>query len=389
MTQDELAGFWCYTREDDSHDGGRIVDLSFELCREFRMISGKMLTIFVDREDICWGEQWRARIGEALDTTTFFFPVVTPLFFESVECRRELLQFSGQARSLGISDLIMPLIYVGVSDLSTSSDNAKTLVSEMQFVDIQDLRFMDAGSPAYRRRINELAKCLVDVARKLSEAPQRTASEVASAEVNCGPQEDGETHDDDEGGLIDLIARFEEDLPLWQQTIEEFPGIMEEISTSVQAATEKVRRGDEEGRPFAYRIVVARELASQLSDPARRMVELSERYVSQLVAVDPGVRALIRAASEGNRSPEELDAACELFRAVRVLVSESLNAASSLKDLADTLAGNARMSRDLRPVLREIRSGLQGAMDGKSIIQEWERQINATGIDCESSPTSA
>ena len=89
MTQDELAGFWCYTRDDNSQDSGRIIGLSSALANEFRMISGKALTIFVDREDIQWGEEWRVRIGEALDTTTFFFPIITPLFFESEECCRQ------------------------------------------------------------------------------------------------------------------------------------------------------------------------------------------------------------------------------------------------------------------------------------------------------------
>lgn len=144
-----------------------------------------------------------------------------------------------------------------------------------------------------------------------------------------------------------------------------------------------MKRGDEEGKPFADKIVVARELAAQLSEPAKQMLDLGESYASRLVAVDPGVRALIRAAIEGEKTPEEVAAVCDFFKTVRQLVAASVETATSLQGLAGTLAANARMSRDLRPVLREIRTGLQGVLDGQSVIQDWERQIDAAGIDCD------
>src|SRR5215208_356587 len=95
------GAFWSYAHEDNELDGGNVVQLAQRLREEYSLITGGALSVFVDRTEIEWGDQWRRRIDESLAETTFFIPVVTPRYFSRPECRRELLTFVGKAEALG------------------------------------------------------------------------------------------------------------------------------------------------------------------------------------------------------------------------------------------------------------------------------------------------
>jgi len=92
MSIEATAGFWSYAHEDDMLDGGNILKLSRLIMEEYNLLSGEPLSLFVDRNDIAWGEEWRERINSSLAETTFFIPIITPRYFTRPECRRELLE---------------------------------------------------------------------------------------------------------------------------------------------------------------------------------------------------------------------------------------------------------------------------------------------------------
>lgn len=134
------------------------------------MLTGTRIDVFLDRTDITWGQEWRRRINEGLEGTLFFIPVISPRYFQSDECRKELLTFAAHAESLGVRELLLPLVYVPVPDLSSDdpSDEAVALVARTQYVDWTELRLEDQDSPAYRRAVNALAARLVGIAHDAS-----------------------------------------------------------------------------------------------------------------------------------------------------------------------------------------------------------------------------
>jgi hypothetical protein len=230
--------------------------------------------------------------------------------------------------------------------------------------------------------VNQLARDLVEIVERVGDLPARTSSELASVAIGHEDSLPEDDNGDDEPGLVDLIAKVEEDLPAWTETIQAFGPVMEEFASRTQSAAEKIERGDNEGKGFAYRIVVSRELAKELAEPAARMVELGETYASQLIEVDPGVRALIRLGTDSQPTGDDLATVCEFFQVIREMVHASRENSQTLQGLVETISANAKMSRDLRPVLREIRTGLRGVLDGQSLIDDWERQIDESAIEC-------
>lgn len=69
--------------------------------------------MFVDHY-IKWAEVWKERVDSALQTTTFFIPVLSPSFFRNDECRREFIESHTKAKSLGVSEFPLALRYISV-----------------------------------------------------------------------------------------------------------------------------------------------------------------------------------------------------------------------------------------------------------------------------------
>jgi hypothetical protein len=372
---DELraVGFWSYVRDDDDAEGGRIRRLAQAIQNEYTVLTGESLRIFIDRDDISWGEEWRRRIAEALAGTTFFIPVVTPRYFKSEECRRELLTFAMHAQSLGVSELLLPLLYVDVPGLADDNeDEAVALVARTQYERWTALRLADEQSPEYRQGINTLAMRLMEI----SEAVTESSAVVRKAETALAS---------DEPGLIDILADAEAALPRWSEAMERFGPLMEQIAGLSVEATTRMERSDAAGKGFAGRIVAIKALASALDPLTSELLELGTTYASELVTVDSGVLTIIRQA-EGEVEEASRAEVCEFFESIRGAASASREMAGSLAEVIETLRAGAGLSRDLRPPLKKMEDGLRRVMDGQSVMDEWVRLMDESNIDCADMP---
>ncbi len=52
------TSFWSYVRDDDTALFGKIGDLRDDLRRIYKLMTGDSIEIFMDRDDIGWGQQW-------------------------------------------------------------------------------------------------------------------------------------------------------------------------------------------------------------------------------------------------------------------------------------------------------------------------------------------
>ncbi len=263
--------------------------LARDVAAEFEMLNVEKINLFLDRDDIDWGEDWRGKLDESLASIAFFIPVLTPRYFMSSECRRELQFFAQRARNLGIEELVLPLLYVDVPSLheETPSDDLIALVKTFQWEDWRELRFSDVNSGEYRRGVARLAQRLVEANRKAEE------TDVAAAALELEPlAEDA----DDSPGLLDRLAAAEETIPQWQATLEGISREIELIGPLINDATADINRANAQGKGFAARLAVARKLSQRLREPAKNIWSLGNESVSQLHQIDPGLRAIIEQA---------------------------------------------------------------------------------------------
>jgi PAS domain-containing protein len=379
-----FAGFWSYVHEDDRNSGGRILSLADRLTEAFDLLSVEPLTLFVDRE-IDWGSEWRKRIDKELQETTFFIPIITPHYFRSEACRKELLDFSRAARDFGVEQLILPIYYVPVQELERDhlTDEAMALVKSRQWVDLRDARLLDEADSEHRTVVNGLAERLLEIAEDI-EGP--SSSPLSGGEVvpkgygpHPGPTIPSDSVDevDDEGaGVLELLAKGEEALPLWTETVENLVGLLDQIGTlTQQEARDMNSRAAAGNESFASRLGAANRFAQVLDQPADELVSVGSDYVSHVLDVDPAVRTLIGLAEEDEEIRSESDLQ-SYFGGISEMVGASQVATAQLAELATVLEEPAKFSRELRKPARKMQGALRNIIDAQSIINEWGKRID-------------
>ncbi|MEV5340257.1 toll/interleukin-1 receptor domain-containing protein [Streptomyces sp. NPDC052676] len=360
------AGFWSYTHRDDEIEEGRIRRLASKIANEFEGITADEFDVFIDKKDIRWGDEWRKRIDSALNGSTFFMPIITPRFLKSEECRREILTFIGHAKSLGLQELLLPILYFDVPQLREpdSSDEVVALIAERQYVDWTKLRLEDEDSPAYRKEVNRLAVRLVEIIEQ--------TAEVEPPPILLPDSTDAE----DEPGMLELMADAESALPGWAQVMEDFNVTVREVGERVTRANEESTRSDARGGGFAGRLRIMNELSKDLKDPVDRMSQLGNDYSAAIVKIDPGVLGLIRMVEEEGVTAENAEQVSNFFAVIKSAGSQNRFMVESVQEFANTLTDTSNLSKSMRPIIRKMRASLQHFMDGKAVWDEWERRIS-------------
>jgi parallel beta-helix repeat protein len=187
------AAFMSYVRFDDQHESGQLSRFRDLLSAEVRVQTGEEFPIFQDRNDIDWGQNWRARIEEALDEVTLLIPIITPSFFRSPACRTEVTQFLERERQLDREDLILPVYYVSAPEIDDldrrETDPLARVLAARQYADWRELRFEPFTSSVVRKALAHLASRMRDpfwqqppTRRARPRSPSRPPAEGAASE---------------------------------------------------------------------------------------------------------------------------------------------------------------------------------------------------------------
>jgi hypothetical protein len=296
----------------------------------------------------------------------------------SPECRLELQHYARQATNLGKKELILPLHYIDVPAINnpTATDDLIGLVRTFQWEDWRDLRFLDIASEGYRRGVARLASRLVEANRHIEEMATANVPQTAEETLNVDI--------DDSLGYIDRLANAEEALPKMQANLEAMKQVIELIGQIMVEATKDTQQGNAQGKGFAARLIVVRRIVSQMDEPTKQILSLSNEFASLLHYVDEGFRVIIEHAPvEIKDNPGSNANFCVYFKAVRALSKASHIALGKFQLMINSIESLERMSRDLRPVLRRLRQGLTIMVESRGISDEWIHLIETSDVICE------
>jgi F-box protein 11 len=155
------VAFMSYVRFNDQHDDGQLTQFRERLAAEVRAQTGQEFTIFQDRNDIAWGQNWQTRIDETLDEVTLLLVIITPSLFRSPACRAEVERFLARERELGRQDLILPVYYISTPELDDPKrrevDELASVLASRQYADWRELRFEPFTAPVVRKALAQLA----------------------------------------------------------------------------------------------------------------------------------------------------------------------------------------------------------------------------------------
>lgn len=276
--------FWSYAHEDNSRQSGRVLGLAAALQDEFSVVTGDELELFIDRDSVGWGDLWRERIDQALGEAPFFIALVTPKYVRSVECRKELLAFSREAKSRGIAQLLLPILFIDVDGLDENNeDEVLAILARTQYVDWTSLRLRQANDPLVLAAVNSL----VNQIRALR-------SEVTETERVQGSRSDAETYE----SITEVFELISEKLRTWMESVE-----FDHIAGSLWSATlierlDRVDRLRASKQPTSARLSVFKRLGEELQPIARDRLEKAQAYSRLTIDLDPLVTAAMRFVSE-------------------------------------------------------------------------------------------
>jgi TIR domain len=194
--------FLSYTRFDDEHEDGKISEFRLKLAAEVRAETGEPFEIFQDIDGIGLGEPWAEKLEETLAEVRFFVPILTPTYFKSPICRKELEKFVEAEEKNGRKDLILPIRWRTYEILKNeklrAADRLATLIASRQIFDWSDLRTRSFGDRKVKLALEVLARRIYDARQRVMSVLQHPSAATAPPEANPAderPRSTGRTRD--------------------------------------------------------------------------------------------------------------------------------------------------------------------------------------------------
>jgi Caspase domain/TIR domain len=173
-----LAGFFSYSREDDEGSGGKLSKLRERVQEELRGQLGRTkanFKLWQDKIAIAHGELWEETIKKGISESVFFVPIITPTAVRSPYCKIEFDAFLARERELDRNNLIFPILYIRVSELTDNrwrQDPLLTIIGSRQYEDWLDFRHVDPSSTEFARRIEKFCENICRAMQQSWVSPQ-------------------------------------------------------------------------------------------------------------------------------------------------------------------------------------------------------------------------
>ena len=175
MPKSPALAFLSYTRKDDEFFGGYITAFRKMLENAVQVVTGETsFQVFQDIDGIVIGENWEKKLDEAIHGSSFFVPMLSPLFFNSQPCREEVEKFLEHERALKRSDLILPIYFLTTAKLEKEEEKTKdplaTEFAKRQLFDWRQQANVPLQDPAGREAILALARAVANALERLEVA---------------------------------------------------------------------------------------------------------------------------------------------------------------------------------------------------------------------------
>ena len=191
MTNNKPSAFLSYARFDDSHNRKSIQWLCNRLTGEVRELTGVPFKMFIDTEDIRYGEMWDRTIQEALESALFLIVIMTPSYFKSDNCKKEYDLFRKLEKIQKRSDLILPVYYVSVEEIDKERIPPKNKwlddLVHRQYIDFRSLRFENRTSKGMHKKIVELAGRVSELLKSLNLQSESNSFENEDKIISMAP----------------------------------------------------------------------------------------------------------------------------------------------------------------------------------------------------------
>jgi hypothetical protein len=183
-------GFWSYARQDDEE---KLSGLRSILQRQLQQKYGReQIKIFQDVAAIPPGAEWNQKINDALNSSTFLIPIITPNFLESRWCNEEIFLFlereqaiAAQFPELAGVKRIFPIDYIDITDVDAFNPQLLPELRKRQWIKFHDLRYKDPRDEAVLLRLDRIADSICKEVLRLDQRVTKQLKMAAEAQASA------------------------------------------------------------------------------------------------------------------------------------------------------------------------------------------------------------
>ena len=295
-----VVGFYSYAREDDALTSGAVSELHGLLEGRIRLrLPG--FSLFQDQRDIEPGDVWAERLRTHLDAAVFFFPVLTPHFFERPWCRSEAAHFLDRLDGPTSRLNVIPLYVVEDQDFELPAlreeDPLRERLATLQFVSLREHVAGRWQGPAAVTAIEKVAERVAKLATH-ADTQRRIAARVNPL-IAAGKLEEAERRlrENRQEREADEVARVQA-LGVYER-IGEAEGRAGGLLGAGWVAYAALLRGRVEAERAEGARVAAEQAAAATLAAAKAAAEraAAEKAAAEKAAVSrPGARRVVRLA---------------------------------------------------------------------------------------------
>lgn len=190
---------------------------------------------------------------------------------------------------------------------------------------------------------------------------------------------DGSEEETDEPGTVEMLAEGEEGLQHVSEVLGEATEIIrDEFGRLMQKATTDMRESASQG--FAGRLLIARQLGSDLAAPSARFAELGNEFYSDVSKTD----VIVQYAAERYKSGAEDSGAPDaqvFLKTTLQLVDSAEQAAVGITSFRDSSKDLGKTSKALAQASRELSGGADRMLEGIGIMSKWRDLLGPFLLD--------
>ena len=364
-------GFFSYAHGDDVRNS--LTELKQDLITESHQVTGEELQIFFDKDGISWGDLWQDNIVAGIDSSAFFIPILSPLYFKSSNCLAELKQFLEKINRGASKELFLPIYFIDIKDLASVQIDEDLLnsVFSYQYEDWRDIRFASRSSEKYRAAVGRLAARL---ARANSEL-ERKSIEVEDGKRDKENNDNGglnvntEIEDNSHGFLDDSIFNITQQLPILEDHLNKATGLMQKIGDIPSKYTIEIQ--SHQFSDSASLSSIFARMSIELQPVSKEYLVEAKRCEDLIFKLDPSIRSVINIQNKFNALAESQDNNSTWRESVAELAINAKTAHENLDKLNDALSALKYFSRILYKPLRDIEQANTIFGSGFEIVANW------------------
>jgi hypothetical protein len=365
-----IHAFLSYAHSDDN-EFEIVAPLVNKLTAFVRAKSGRALEIFVDRESIGWGTDWRESISGSVENATIFIPLLTANYLDSAACREEFLAFHSKAEVLGVTDLLLPILVFKSSLFKEgATDEIAQIAERLQYKCIEDAVLAGFQSPEWLRTTRDLSEALLAAlasaeASLLEKAPPPSATSRPSGtdlksdrEVAIGAS-----------GLAEIMAEMEKSIDQMNTAAESLAPALESFGSV------PVLIGDLPAEPTAKQVTVwTLHLAQEFKAPAQAL-EIGGRQLFEATKSLDETFVKLKQLRDFVEVPEVADNLEAGRKSLVDSFGDLREVAGTMAELLQNMKPAEVLSVPLRKALQPARRGLTAVSDSLNLIESWQEEF--------------